>query len=352
MVRPRVAETILGPLPACPAGEQDSSATARQSDSPVGQSDRGLIASLSSSSSQTIFRSSRASRQGPRDAKWEDATNLFEVEHWDDGRLLVNRRFAEVLKASGLTSFESLFSHSTGEIVRQLDNRITSRIVLRGESRDEAVFLKRHERASMAQRLRPRLRGSLPTLGARYEWDAILRFHAAGLPTMTPIAFGESGGRSLVMTQDLYAKGTLLEWVNETFAGTGPETGASPATVTSLVRRLAERIAQIARRMHDCRMHHQDFYLNHLLYCGAIEELEIRVIDLGRVRQPRRLTRRWIIKDLAQLDFSARRLSCSERLRFLRLYLGRPFRPEDRWLVRRIFVKSRRIAAHTARHGL
>ena len=297
---------------------------------------------------QSLHRSDPATPAQPPGAR----TISFDIEHWDDGRLLVNGRFAELLKANGLTSFESLFNHSDGEIVRQLDNRATSRIVLRGQRSEEAVFLKRHERASLAQRARPLLRGSLPTLGARREWDAILRFHAAGLPTMTPVAFGESEGRSLVMTQDLHAKGTLLAWVNETFAGAGAETSASPATITSLVRRLAEQIAEIARRMHDCGMHHQDFYLNHLLYCGAIEEFDIRVIDLGRVRQPRRLARRWIIKDLAQLDFSARRLGCSQRLRFLRLYLGRPFRPEDRRLVRRIAAKSRRIAAHTARHGL
>ncbi|MGE5194362.1 MAG: lipopolysaccharide core heptose(I) kinase RfaP, partial [Deltaproteobacteria bacterium] len=74
--------------------------------------------------------------------------------------------------------------------------------------------------------------------------------------------------------------------------------------------------------------------------------------DLGRARQRARLSRRWIIKDLAQLDFSARRLSCRDRLRFLRLYLGRPFRPADRWLVRQIMMKSSWIAAHTAKNNL
>jgi hypothetical protein len=80
--------------------------------------------------------------------------------------------------------------------------------------------------------------------------------------------------------------------------------------------------------------------------------LDIRVIDLGRVVQSAKLSKRQVIKDLAQLDFSARRLSCSDRLRFLRLYLGRPFRPSDRWLVRCIVRKSRHIASHTAKHQL
>jgi heptose I phosphotransferase len=78
----------------------------------------------------------------------------------------------------------------------------------------------------------------------------------------------------------------------------------------------------------------------------------LRVIDLGRVGFAENLSRRWILKDLAQLDFSARRLSCADRLRFLRIYLRRPFCPADRRLVRMIDRKSRRIAAHTAKHRL
>jgi heptose I phosphotransferase len=104
--------------------------------------------------------------------------------------------------------------------------------------------------------------------------------------------------------------------------------------------------------MHDCGLHHQDFYLNHLLCRGEPAELDIRVIDLGRARHRSRLSRRWIIKDLAQLDYSARKLSCSDRLRFLRLYLGRPFRPADRWLIRQVMLKSWLIAGHTARNNL
>jgi hypothetical protein len=104
--------------------------------------------------------------------------------------------------------------------------------------------------------------------------------------------------------------------------------------------------------MHGHGLHHQDFYLNHLLCRGDLAGLDLRVIDLGRVRQHARLSHRWVVKDLAQLDFSARRLSCRDRLRFLRLYLGRPFRPADRRLVRQIVLKSWWIAAHTAKNNL
>lgn len=278
----------------------------------------------------------------------------MDFEDWDRGRLRVNAAFGPVLKANRLTTFEALFDFAGGTVVREVGSRRTARIVLQAADapRDQTFFLKRHSAPRLSERLRPLFSLSLPIVGARNEWEGILKFHAAGIPTMTPVAFGECDDRSLVMTQDLGTPRTLLDWVN---AAAGDRSGPSPgdpAESPAARHELISRVAGIARRMHAAGLHHQDFYLNHMLWCGKPEALDIRVIDLGRVRKPRRLSRRWILKDLAQLDFSARKLSCADRLRFLRLYLGRPFRPDDRWLVRGIVLKSRHIGAHTAKNGL
>jgi heptose I phosphotransferase len=269
-------------------------------------------------------------------------------ETWDAGRLQINRQFGDVLKANGLTTFAALFGLAGGEVVRAIDNRHTTRVVLPSDGQEQAFYLKRHDPARLLDRIRPLFHLSLPILGARHEWHAILRFHAAGIPTMTPVAFGEFQSKSLVMTCDLGTDLSLLDWLNNPQpAGCG-----ASAEHSRLAREMTRRVARIARQMHDRGLHHQDFYLNHLLCCGDPAGLDIRVIDLGRVRSRPRLSQRWIIKDLAQLDFSARRLACSHRLRFLRLYLGRPFRPADRWMIRQIVLKSRHIAAHTAKNDL
>jgi heptose I phosphotransferase len=118
------------------------------------------------------------------------------------------------------------------------------------------------------------------------------------------------------------------------------------------VRRLIGELARITRDMHEAGLHHQDFYLNHLLIPHGCEPGDIRVIDLGRVRQRHRLGNRWIIKDLSQLDYSSQLLSCRDRLRFLRAYLGRPLTRQDRGMIRRISRKSHAIDRHTRKHGL
>jgi hypothetical protein len=99
-------------------------------------------------------------------------------------------------------------------------------------------------------------------------------------------------------------------------------------------------------------MHHQDFYLGHLMRPMNDPDGELCVIDLGRVRQRENLGRRWIIKDLAQLDYSARFVSRSDRLRFLRAYLGRDLQDRDDDFIRRIRRKSARIARHARKNGL
>ena len=117
-------------------------------------------------------------------------------------------------------------------------------------------------------------------------------------------------------------------------------------------RAIIHSLARIARTMHGAGLHHQDFYLTHFLVPNDGSPDEVFVIDLGRARRCRNLSKRWIVKDLAQLDFSASAASRSDRARFLKAYLGRRPTPTDRQFLRRIERKSRAIARHSSRHGL
>jgi heptose I phosphotransferase len=108
----------------------------------------------------------------------------------------------------------------------------------------------------------------------------------------------------------------------------------------------------MARTMHAAGLHHQDFYLCHFLIPQGASADQVRVIDLGRVRAHRRLARRWVTKDLAQLHFSAEALSCRDRVRFLKRYFGRPLRSADRRLLRAVEIRKALIARHTAKHRL
>ena len=271
----------------------------------------------------------------------------FEYEDWDSGRLRVNRQFVSVLRANGLTSFQSLMEFQGGSIAKNVrPDRVTTRFVLTDQcGREQAFYIKRHDPPSWKEYVKPLLRLTWPIIGARNEWNAIIRFHQAGIRTMTPVAFGQHAAHSFVVTQAIEGCRKLSDWAGEHLS-------APPRSFNRQTRELIDSVADVTRWMHNVGLHHQDFYLCHLLVPETNGRRDVIVIDLGRARFQRRLSRRWIVKDLAQLNYSAPRCSRSERCRFLRSYLGRRFRVKDRRLIRKILRKSQRIARHSEKNRL
>ena len=268
----------------------------------------------------------------------------FELETWDEGRVIVNRAFAELLKREGWSTFDSIWAKSADAAVAKnlRTDRVTLRFTLDDSGIQRAFYIKRHKRSSWKEYIKPLLRLTWPILGARNEWNAILDFHEVELPTMIPVAFGESGENSFLITEALERCTKLSELNHDQQSQT-----SSPALDRNSIIR---RVALIAKTMHVAGLHHQDFYLGHLMQSETDPE-RIFVIDLGRVQKHRRLSQRWIVKDLAQLNYSADATDL-ERLRFLRDYLGRPLTKHDKNLINQIQAKSARIGRHTKKNKL
>ncbi|MCY2963539.1 MAG: hypothetical protein NT069_07805 [Planctomycetota bacterium] len=277
----------------------------------------------------------------------------------DGNAILVNPAYSDLLNQLNLDTIAA-FRQLKGESVRAIDSRETVRLVLpafacgRGTPSPEiAVYLKRYGKPTWRERVVPWLRFSRPIVGARAEWEALTHFHKLRLPTMEPIAFGEDADGSFVMTRELVAKCDLKQWVAQVSASEATEKGRLNGHRNQL-RLFAVELADIVRRMHAAGLHHQDLYLNHVLWCGERADggPDLRIIDLGRVRRQAKLSRRWILKDLSQLNYSAAGVSCTDRLRFLRAYLGRKLNRSDRRWIGLIRWKSARIAAHSQKHRL
>lgn len=142
-----------------------------------------------------------------------------------------------------------------------------------------------------------------------------------------------------------------------------PRLVAAGAPVTRGLARhdLIHRLARFVSAFHQTGYCHRDLYL-----CHVFSDLDpdggrpprFTLIDLARAHRPRLRRTRWLIKDLAQLDSSARQIGASrgDRLRFLKTYLSLETRsPRLRWYARKIVRKSdtilRRLARHAARGG-
>jgi hypothetical protein len=129
-----------------------------------------------------------------------------------------------------------------------------------------------------------------------------------------------------------------------------PDFFNGPATSENLKmrRRFIEQLAMFVRKFHDTGFCHRDLYLCHIF---STVNGRFCLIDLARAFRPVCFRNRYLVKDLAQLHYSApaKYFSGTDRLRFLRAYLGRD--KLDRNLVRWIHNKAKSMARHDAKHG-
>jgi len=118
---------------------------------------------------------------------------------------------------------------------------------------------------------------------------------------------------------------------------------------------LAVRLARFVAAFHGTGCCHRDLYLCHVfvdLDPQAGRPPVFSLIDLARTHRPRWRRMRWIIKDLSQLDASARQIGATrtDRWRFLRAYLNlQRGASRTRWYARRIVRKSDWILRRIAR---
>ena len=293
------------------------------------------------------------------------------METWDGGKLVVNHSFANLLRRQHWTTFSVIWARTAeAAIAKKLrTDRVTLRFTLEDAGRERAFYIKRHGRSSLKEYIKPLLSLRWPILGARNEWNALLAFHAAGLPTMIPVAMGQQGSNSFLITEALENCTKLSELQNSDLGSDTDEstTGKSrPIAIRRIDaahsggidrRSIVQHVAQLTRRMHGAGLHHQDYYLGHLLVPGSAVRGEIPldriyVIDLGRVREQQPLSTRWIVKDLAQLNYSASEASLTDRFRFLREYLGHRLGPTDKKLIASITRKTATIARHSRKNHL
>ena len=112
---------------------------------------------------------------------------------------------------------------------------------------------------------------------------------------------------------------------------------------------LIGKIAELAGRMHAANIAHQDFYLVHMFVMNKTDN--VFLIDLQRCVMEPNLGRRWIVKDLGQLYFSAYdHIDKKDITLFISAY-NRCFKDakplDDKKLIDEISRKALKIKLHT-----
>ncbi len=261
----------------------------------------------------------------------------------DDGKLIVNEDFVEILEASGLSSFRAIMEYSGGTIVKQaLKERYTTRISLKGKYGTSDFFLKRYLKPPVREYFKQIVRFTRPIIGAKNEWEALIFLNNRGIPTAVPVAYGERGKNSFTMTLAIEGTTRVCDWLENS-------SSSQSDAIKRLRSKLVTELARIVKKMHDCGINHQDLYLCHFLIRFQNENPEVFIIDNQRVMIHRgKLPERWLIKDLAQFCFSASCLHKNELEHFFEEYGIH----QNKRLLNKIFRKRDRIMRHTEKNRL
>ena len=203
------------------------------------------------------------------------------------------------------------------DIYRNKEGRKTLRFDWQGRS----WFLKIHQGIGWGEIIKNLLQLRLPVLGAANEYRAVLALQELGVDTMAVGAYASEGAnpaalQSMIVTEDLVGTVSLEDYC-EHWATNPP-----PFPVRL---RILRKLADSAGRMHRGGINHRDFYICHFhLDESTLHQLSPRcsVIDLHRAQIRRHTPRRWQVKDLAGLYFSAMDCGLSRRdlLRFMSRY--------------------------------
>ncbi len=230
-----------------------------------------------------------------------------------------------------------------------LGGRRRWRWTLDGENggRPRVLFVKRYVQTPIRTQLDRIRRQSARHSRAWWEYQCALELAGKQIPVAAPVAFveemrGRFEHRSAVILEELDGDAFDRTWVRlreQNAAETRPP----------LRHDLARRLGRFVAAFHSTGLCHRDLYLCHIFlqldpHNGAAPRFGL--IDLARVHRPWMRRMRWLLKDLAQLDSSARQIGATrtDRLRTLLAYLGLQRRSRrTRWYVRRIQSRSDRI---------
>jgi len=208
------------------------------------------------------------------------------------------------------------------DIYRNKEGRKT----LRFECRGKPYFLKLHSGVGWSEILKNLLQLRLPVLGASNEYRAVEKLRQIGVDTMSVAAYASEGLnpatlRSLIVTDDLVGTISLEDYCAD---------WAQQPPTNRIRLGLIKKLADSASRMHGAGINHRDFYLCHFhldpqtLNGKVLAPADIRcyLIDLHRAQIRSQTPRRWQVKDLAGLYFSAMDAGLSKRdlLRFMYHY--------------------------------
>lgn len=205
--------------------------------------------------------------------------------------------------------------------------KVDSRETLFLETSIGTIYIKRFHKAEYGEAIADLVRLKEPILGAMNEVKNIQLLEQLGIRTTPLLGYGsERRGlkiRSFMITAAVPPSFAL----DQMFPG-----GTLDSLDFSLKLRIIREVGEMVRSMHQAGINHRDLYLNHFRIPrkvvengSANDQVPLYLMDLHRAMRSKKVSFRWLVKDLGALYFSTMDtyLTQTDRYRFLQVYFGK-----------------------------
>jgi len=211
-----------------------------------------------------------------------------------------------------------------GRVFRSVEGRRTLRVKVGSK----VMFLKRHRGVGWLEIVKNLAAGRLPVLGAGNEFRAARILSAAGISVPEPLGYGERGDNPATRESFILSAAVEPNMSLEQLAKSWREN--KPLAIDKW--RVFAEVADTVAALHSTGVNHRDLYICHFLlrpdsYPAAPE---LTLIDLHRAQVRLSVPRRWLVKDIGSLWFSAADTLPTRRdaYRFICRYTGSTLRTE------------------------
>ena len=267
----------------------------------------------------------------------------------------IDREYQRALSEAGLSSIDEVFSFEAAKNLTKSNlasyrSRLKFEINFPKQASSTIVFMKRYDCPPVVIQLRNWLSHHNHKSEAFHEFDAVVKLTAAGINTPKVISYGEQRNalfetRSFIIIEKIPDAESLERKLPDCFD--------EPATIERLKQRrnFIVQAATFIKKFHKTNYRHRDLYLSHIFHS---ESNKFYLIDLARVFRPIIMRKRFQIKDIAQVYYSApgKHFSKTDRMRFYKTYVGQNrLRRKDKAFIRKVINKAEQMARHDIKHG-
>jgi len=232
---------------------------------------------------------------------------IIDREYYSDGLLAL------------LKNPDQAFSEPLSTIIKDSPTASSWSMPLTISERKVEVYIKRYNYQNFFYASKYFLRASR----GKRAWRRAHGFVARDIPTPHPVAFVEQRKGRFLIKSYLITRGVDRSISLATLLEKG--ISALPQEACTRKCEFLHQGAHLVRKMHERGVCHRDLKASNILVCEREGRKELLLIDLDSARIKRHVSREDRVRDLARLNASllnTRRVSTTDRLRFLKCYLN------------------------------